>query len=139
MAAKSGITKAIALAGIMFAAPAMAEPPAPAEVIANWKSYLSDSVFTYYRDPVAVRDGTQVTVWKISVPIPSMLKIGAPIGYEQATYDCSGKRKKIAGYKRFNADGSARPVAAGEVKFDQWSPVQSASDLTLQEQVCASR
>lgn len=111
--------------------------PSPTEVAARWKNYLSDISFTYYRGPTISRDGSNTTVWKVSIPTPSMSKIGVPAIYEKATYDCAGKRKKIVEIQRFKADGSPLSSPANDVKPNNWAPVLSASDAALQAAVCA--
>lgn len=112
--------------------------PSPTEVAARWKTFLSDTSFTYYRGPTVSRDGSNATVWKVSIPTPSMSKIGVPATYEKATYDCAGKRKKIVASQQFKADGSPHPNPGNIAKLDHWAPVLSASDAALQALVCAT-
>ena len=112
--------------------------PSPTEVSARWKTFLSDTSFTYYRGPTVSRDGSNATVWKVSIPTPSMSKIGVPAIYEKATYDCAGNRKKIVASQQFKADGSPHPNPGKIAKLDHWVPVLSASDAALQALVCAT-
>lgn len=112
--------------------------PSPTEVAARWKAYLTDTTFTYYRGPTISRDGSNATVWKVSIPTPSLSKIWLGAIYERATYDCAGKRKQIVEFQRFKADGSPQTNSDNVVKLNHWAPVLSASDTALQAAVCAS-
>ena len=112
--------------------------PSPTEVAARWKAYLTDTSFTYYRGPTITREGSNVTVWKVSVPTPSMSKIGVPAIYEKATYDCTGKRKKIVEAHQLKVDGAAHSNTGSGAKLNNWAPVLSASDVALQTAVCAN-
>lgn len=112
--------------------------PSPSEVAARWRTYLSDTSFTYYRGPTISRDGSNATVWKVSIPTPSLSKIGLGAIYEKATYDCAGKRKKILEFRHFKADGSPHPNPGDAVKLNHWAPALSASDVALQTAVCAN-
>ncbi|MCA1196410.1 hypothetical protein K9B35_00375 [Sphingomonas sp. R647] len=126
---------AVSLLGVQANAQSV---PSPTEVAARWKTYLSDTSFTYYRGPTVSRDGSNATVWKVSIPTPSMSKIGVPATYEKATYDCAGKRKKIVEFHGFKADGSPHSNPGNIVKLDHWARVLSASDTALHAAVCAT-
>ena len=132
------ITGAAMAAVVVMTSADAKSPPPPAEVASRWESYFADSSYSYYRDPAIVRDGTNASLWKVSVPTPSMSKLGVPTIYERVTYDCAGKRKKIMEMKRFKADGSIQPPPEKDVKLDSWFPTLSASDTLLQNEVCSS-
>ena len=139
MANRNGLIMGAAMAAVVVMTSADAKsPPPPAEVASRWKSYFADSSFSQYRDPAIVRDGTNASLWKVSVPTPYMSKLGVPTIYERVTYDCVGKRKKIMEIKRFKADGSIQPPPEKDVKLDSWFPTLSASDTLLQGEVCSS-
>ena len=139
MAKRNFLVTGAAMAAVVVMTSAHAKPPPPpAEVASRWKSYFADSSYSYYRDPAIIRDGTNVSLWKVSVPTPSMSKLGVPISYERVTYDCVGKRKKIMEMKRFKADGSILRPPEKDVKLDSWFPTLSASDTLLQGEVCSS-
>jgi hypothetical protein len=130
------IAAALAAAGGTSAAHAKS-PPSPAEVSKSWKKYLTDSGYNHFRAPTSVRNGSEVTIWQVSIPLPSMAELGVPTLYQRVTYDCVGKRKKIMEITRLKADGSVQPPPEKDVKLDRWTPTMGGSDFVLQTEVCA--